>query len=240
VAHVLLRRKLSIKARWSWQRPAIAYLGILLPSTLALAVLFSADVLMVKHFFAARPAGEYAAVVALSRALFYAASGVAIVLFPKVIFRESQGTSGSPLVWLSVGIVIAGGIVGLLVLALASSFFLSAFAGKAYLGGAAYLPWYAIGMSLLGTAAVLIATHQTGGRREFLAILIPVAVLEPIAILFFHRSLTQVVQIVDICMLVLVVGLGVLYLAQRSKAHTIAFGPKPEVAVGAGSLEATL
>jgi hypothetical protein len=93
---------------------------------------------------------------------------------------------------------------------------------------------------LLGTAAVLIATHQTGGRREFLAILIPVAVLEPIAILFFHRSLTQVVQIVDICMLVLVVGLGVLYLAQRSKAHTIAFGPKPEVAVGAGSLEATL
>jgi O-antigen/teichoic acid export membrane protein len=240
VAHVLLRRKLSIKARWPWQRPAIAYLGVLVPSTLALAVLLSADVLLVKHFFAAPAAGEYAAVVALSRALYYAASGVAIVLFPKVIFRESQGTSGSPLVWLSVGLVITGGVVGLVVLTLASGFFLSAFAGKAYIGGAAYLPWYAAGMTLLGGAAVLIATHQTGGRRAFLAILIPLAAIEPIAILFFHRSLTQVVQVVDICMLVLVVGLGVLYLAQRSNAHTIAFGPKPELAVGAGSLEAML
>jgi O-antigen/teichoic acid export membrane protein len=240
LAHYLLRRKLSIKARWPWQRPAIAYLGILLPSTLALAVLLSADVLLVKHFFPARAAGEYAAVVALSRALYYAAAGVAIVLFPKVVFRESRGTSGSPLVWLSVGLVIAGGAVGLIVLTVASSFFLSAFAGYAYLGGAAYLPWYATAMILLGAAAVLIATHQTGGRREFLAILIPVAVLEPIAILFFHRSLIQVVQVVDICMLVLVGGLGVLYLVQKSSARAIVFGPTRDLAVEVGPVEAIL
>jgi O-antigen/teichoic acid export membrane protein len=240
LVHYLLRRKLSIKARWPWQRPAIAYLGILLPSTLALAVLLSADVLLVKHFFPATAAGEYAAVVALSRALYYAAAGVAIVLFPKVIFRESQGTSGSPLVWLSVGLVITGGVVGLIVLTVASGFFLSAFAGKAYLGGAAYLPWYATGMTLLGAAAVLIATHQTGGRREFLAILIPVAVLEPIAILLFHRSLIQVVEVVDICMLTLVGGLGVLYLGQKSSPRAIEFGRTRDIAVEVGAVEAIL
>jgi O-antigen/teichoic acid export membrane protein len=235
VAHVLLRRKLSIKARWPWQRPAIAYLGVLVPSTLALAMLLSADVLLVKHFFAAHAAGEYAAVVALSRALYYAASGVAIVLFPKVIFRESQGGSGSPLVWLSVGLVMTGGVVGLVVLTLASSFFLSAFAGNAYIGAAAYLPWYATGMTLLGTAAVLIATHQSGGRRDFLAVLIPLAVLEPIAIILFHQTLLQVVQIVDLCMLVLVVGLAVLYAARRPRVGVplarseppLALSPKP-------------
>jgi O-antigen/teichoic acid export membrane protein len=237
-AHGLLRRKLSIKARWPWQHQAMAYLGILLPSTLALAVLLSSDLLLVKHFFAPGPAGEYAAVVALSRALYYAAAGVAIVLFPKVIFRESQGTSGSPVVWLSVALVVTGGVVGLVVLTVGSSFFLSAFAGKAYIGGATYLPWYAAGMILLGAAAVLIATHQTGGRRQFLAVLIPVAALEPIAILFFHGSLIQVVRVVDICMLALVVGLAVLYLAQRSGARTIVFGPKPELAVGTGHAEA--
>jgi O-antigen/teichoic acid export membrane protein len=238
MAHILLRRKLSIKARWPWQRPAIAYLAILVPSTLALAVLLSSDVLLVKHFFAPGPAGEYAAVVALSRALYYAAAGVAIVLFPKVVFRESRGASGSPLVWLSVGLVITGGIVGLVVLTLASSFFLSAFAGQAYVGGAAYLPLYAAGMTLLGAAAVLIATHQTSGRREFLTILIPLATLEPIAILFFHRSLTQVVQVVDVCMLALVVGLAALYLVQKSSARTIVFDPQPDLAVGVGSVEA--
>jgi O-antigen/teichoic acid export membrane protein len=238
VAHLLLRRKLSIRARWPWQRPAIAYLGILLPSTLALAVLLSADVLLVKHFFAPGPAGEYAAVVALSRALFYGASSVAIVLFPKVIFRESQGTSGSSLVWFSVGLAVAGGALGLIVLSLASNFFLSAFAGTAYINGSAYLPWYAIGMTLLGAAAVLIATHQTAGRRNFLAILIPVAVLEPIAILFWHGSLTQVAQVVDVFMLALVVGLGVLYLVQKSDAQSIVLDPTNKIGVGAGSLEA--
>jgi O-antigen/teichoic acid export membrane protein len=238
VAHLLLRRKLAVKARSPWQRPAIAYLGILLPSTIALAVLLSSDVLLVKHFFAPGPAGDYAAVVALSRALYYAAAGVAIVLFPKIVFRESQGASGSSLVWLSVGVVISGGAVGLIVLTAASTFFLTTFAGKAYLGGAAYLPWYATAMTLLGAAAVLIATHQTGGRREFLAVLIPVAALEPIAILLFHGSLMQVVQVVDICMLVLVGGLGVLYLFQKSRAHAIGFGPTRDLAVEAGPVEA--
>jgi O-antigen/teichoic acid export membrane protein len=219
VAHLLLRRKLSIKARWPWQRPALAYLGILLPSTLALAVLLSSDVLLVKHFFAPGPAGEYAAVVALSRALYYAAAGVAIVLFPKVVFRESRGTSHSFLVWLSVGVVIAGGVAGIAILTAASRFLLSAFAGEAYAGGAEYLPLYAIGMTLLGAAAVLIATHQSGGRRDFLAVLIPLAVLEPVAILLFHRSPLQVVQVVDICMLTLLVGLAVLYAVRRPTVH---------------------
>jgi len=215
LAHFLLRRQLAIKARWRWQRPAIAYLGILLPSTLALAVLLSADVLLVKHFFSPRPAGEYAAVVALSRALYYAAAGVAIVLFPKVVFHESRGTSGSFLVWLSVGIVIGGGAAGLVLLTVSSGFLLRAFAGSAYAGGAPYLPWYGIGMTLLGAAGVLIATHQSRGRRDFLAVLIPLAVLEPVAILLFHQTLRQVVQVVDVCMLASVIGLAVLYAAQR-------------------------
>lgn len=229
VAHLLLRRKLAVKARSPWQRPAIAYLGILLPSTIALAVLLSSDVLLVKHFFAPGPAGDYAAVVALSRALYYAAAGVAIVLFPKVIFRESQGGSGSPLVWLSVGVVIVGGVVGLVALTIGSSFFLSAFAGRAYVGGAAYLPWYATGMTFLGASAVLIATHQSGGRRDFLGILIPVAVLEPVAILVFHQTILQVVLVVDICTLVLVLGLAILYAARR-----------PEVAIPLAGSEAPL
>ena len=224
VAHLLLRRKLSIKARWPWQGPAVAYLGIVLPSTLALAVLLSSDVLLVKHFFAAGPAGEYAAVVALSRALYYAAAGVAIVLFPKVAFRESRGTSHSFLVWLSVGIVIAGGIAGIALLTVASGFLLSAFAGKAYAGGAVILPWYGIGMMLLGAAAVLIATHQSRGRRDFLAVLVPLALLEPAAIIVFHQSVQQVVEVVDICMLALVIGLAAIYLAQRPNSRIAIVG----------------
>jgi hypothetical protein len=49
--------------------------------------------------------------------------------------------------------------------------------------------------------------------------LIPLAVLEPVAILLFHRSPLQVVQVVDICMLTLLVGLAVLYAVRRPTVH---------------------
>jgi O-antigen/teichoic acid export membrane protein len=217
LAHLLVKRKLAMRARWPWHRPALTFLSVLLPSTLSIAVLLSADVLLVKHFFAQAVAGQYAAVVALSRALYYAAAGVATVLFPKVVFRESQGASGARLVWLSLGLVVAGCLGGLAVLTLGSGLLLSAFAGAAYTSGAVYLPWYAVGMTALGAAAVLIAWHQSRGRYGFLAILVPLAVVEPVAIVIFHSSVLQVIQIVDACTLSLFLGLAALYLARRPR-----------------------
>lgn len=240
LVHLLLRRKLSIKARSPWLRQAAGYLGILLPSTLALAVLLSSDVLLVKHFFPQRAAGEYAAVVALSRALYYGAAGVAIVLFPKVVFRQSRGSNGSRLVLLSLGLVIAGGASGLAILSTWSRFFLTAFAGVPYAEGAAYLPWYAAGMTFLGAAAVLIATHQSRGRRGFLAFLIPISVLEPAAIVAFHRSLLQVVEVVVGCMAILVVALAVLYAWEARRFATATIDPQSTLARSQERLEATV
>jgi O-antigen/teichoic acid export membrane protein len=220
LTRALLRRKLAIKSRAPWFRQAMTYLVILLPSTLALAVLVSADLLIVKHFFPVGPAGEYAAVVALSRGLFYGAAGVAIVLFPKVVFRQSRGSSGSRLVWLSLGLVVAGGAAGLAILSVGARFFLTAFAGAPYAGGASYLPWYAVGMTLLGAAAVLIATHQSRGERGFLVVLVPIALLEPATIVAFHQSLLQVAQVVDACMGALVVALIAQY-AWKARRFTV-------------------
>jgi len=89
---------------------------------------------------------------------------------------------------------------------------LTAFSGTAYLGGASYLAGYAVAMTLLGCASVLIATHQSRARRSFLAVLIPIAVAEPIAIAAFHRDVIQVVQVLNLTVLTLVVGLAALLL----------------------------
>ena len=212
IAVRMVRRKLSIHASLPWLRPAGMYLAIVLPSTLALAVLLSSDVLLVKHYFPTRAAGEYAAVAAIGRAIFWGASGVAIVLFPKVAFRRAQGRSGRQLVASSLVLVVLGGVAGLAVLSFASAWLLSAFAGSLYVPGAIYLPWYALGMMLLGATAVLIAIHQERGRGEFLAILLPLAVLEPLLIASYHQSLLQVVQVVDISMGLVAAALAAWYL----------------------------
>jgi O-antigen/teichoic acid export membrane protein len=217
VALVLLRQNVATTPVKNWLRPALTYLAVIVPSTVALAVLLSADVLIVKHFFPTRPAGEYAAVAALGRAIFWGASGVAAVLFPKVIFRGAQGRSGSNLVGASLVLVAAGGLGGLAVLSVSSTWLVTAFAGPAYSEAAGYLPFYALGMTLLGGVAVLIATHQSSGTPGFLGILLPLTLLEPAALIAFHQNLTQVVQVIDVSMALILIGLGSLYLVQERK-----------------------
>ena len=215
VALYLLRRRLAIKPNLPWWRPAARYLAVVLPSTLTLAVLLSADVLIVKHFFPTRAAGEYAAVAALGRAIFWGSSGVAAVLFPKVVLRGARGQSGVHLVIASLSLVAVGGLAGLVVLAIGSRWLLTAFAGPAYASVAGYLPWYGVGMILLGATAVLIAFHQSRGKPGFLAILVPLTLVEPALLVMFHQSLMQVVLMIDVSMALLVAGLGALYLVQQ-------------------------
>jgi O-antigen/teichoic acid export membrane protein len=215
----MLRRKVSSATQLSWWRPAATYLGVILPSMLALAVLLSADVLLVKHFFSERAAGQYAAVAALGRVIFWGGSGIALVLFPKVIYRRTQGQSGSHLVVGSLVLVALGGLFGFAVFSFAARWFLTAFAGAAYAGGAGYLPFYAVGMSLLAGIAVFVATHQSHGRPGFLAILVPTTVLEPALIVAFHQSLPQVVEMVDVSMTLVLTGLAAWYLVQNRAAR---------------------
>jgi O-antigen/teichoic acid export membrane protein len=196
-------------------REAFQSLAVILPSSLALAILFVTDVLLVKHFFNAADAGRYAAVAALGRAIFWGASGIAVVLFPKASVHESRGTPSHSLVVASIGICLLGGIAGLAVLSLGGGFVLTVFAGPAYAEAGPYLPWYAIAMTMLGGASVLVANGQARGRGDFLAILIPVTLAEPLLIVRFHQSLSQVVQVLSLSMAALFVGLVVLYLVQE-------------------------
>jgi O-antigen/teichoic acid export membrane protein len=225
VALRLLRRPLAVSSNVSWWRPAAKYLAVVLPSTLSLAVLLSADVLLVKHFFPTRAAGEYAAVAALGRAIFWGASGVAAVLFPKVVFRVTQGRSGSHLVSASLVLVALGGLACLALISVGSTWLLTAFAGSAYTGAATYMPWYALGMTILGGVAVLVATLQSQGRAGFLAVLVPLTVIEPALLMAtMHQSFLQVVQMLDVSMAVILVGLGAFYLLQE-RLHRIAHLP---------------
>jgi len=221
----LLQQKLRSRVGARWLPRALGYLSIVLPSTLALSVLLSADVLLANHFFSKTVAGEYGAVAALGRAIFWGAAGVAAVLFPKVIFQEARGGSGSRIVALSLALVVLGGAVGLLLLSASSKFVLAAFSGTAYQAGAQYLAGYAVAMTLFGCASVLIATHQSRAQRAFLGVLIPVAIAEPLAITVFHRDPIEVVQVLIVSMAALVLGLAVVLLRSRPAAVGIIAAP---------------
>ena len=229
VAFWILRRRLAIRFNQPWIGRALRYLAVVLPSSLALSVLLSADVLLVKHFFSGRTAGEYSAVSALGRAIFWGAAGVAAVLFPKVVYRESQGHNVSRIVQVSVGLVFLGGFAGLAVLSMIARPVLTAFAGSAYAPGASILPLYALAMTLLGAASVLVATQQSRARARFLSILLPVTVVEPILIVLFHHDLIQVVWVVTLSMATLVAGLAVM--TAREPVRRLSEGAPPRISM---------
>jgi len=125
-------------------------------------------------------------------------------------------------------------------LSVASKWLLTAFAGAAYSSASGLLPWYALGMILLGAVAVFIATHQSRGRPAFLAILLPLTALEPLLIVIAHASLTQVVQVVDVSMALVLAGLAALYVIQdRAERASGALTAANATDVGTGPRDRT-
>jgi hypothetical protein len=110
----------------------------------------------------------------------------------------------------SVGLVAVGGVASLAPLGIVARPVLTVFAGSAYAAGSTILPLYAIAMTLLGAASVLIATHQSRAQAAFLAVLLPITFAEPVLIVAFHNSLMQVVWMVTLSMAALVTGLAIL------------------------------
>ncbi len=207
----LIRKRLVGQADHPNWAGAFRYLSVIVPSTLLVGILLSTDLVLVKHLFSGQVAGEYAAVAALGRAIFWGAASIAAVLFPKVVLRESTGARAVGLVFASLFLVGGGGLLVVAIFSLFGSRLLVAFAGTAYIHGASYVGLYALAMTLMALSMVLVTTYQSRGKPGFLAILAAVGVIEVALILMFHGSARQVVIALDLSMLILFAALAALY-----------------------------
>lgn len=198
-------------------RPQRNFLIVSIASTLAVSVLMGCDVLLVQHFFSRAAGGQFSAVTVTSRALFFAMGSVTSVLFPKVAARQASARSTTSVVVTSVALGLVGGLLGLLVFSAGSDIILRSFAGRAYVGGAGYIGWYALGMPLLASVVMLSNSLQSLADLRLLWVLIPGALLKPLLIIFFHDSLLTVSIVSDISIGILFVALAVTYVVQERR-----------------------
>lgn len=207
-------RRGSGRADW---RPQRNFLIVSLASTVTMAALMGSDVLLVEHFFSAREGGEFSAVIVTSRALFFAMGSVTSVLFPKVAARQANAQSTNSVVFASIGLGLIGGLLGLLVFSLGSDLILRSFSGRAYVGGAGYIGWYALGMPLLAAVVMLSNSLQSLADLKLLWLLVPGALVKPLLILLFHQSLLVVALISDISIGIVFLALVATYLVQERR-----------------------
>lgn len=218
------------RGRLPW-RPYARFIVLALASTMAVGVFLGADVLLVQHWFPKVASGQYAVVSVVGNIVFFGTGGVASVVFPVIARRHVGARSTFGVMGASLALVAGAGLAGTLVLQLAGRWFLSTFAGHRYVPGAAYLGWYALGMALLGSVLVLSNTQQSLNRLRLLWILVPVAVLRPVVLIPWHRTLTEVAVVSDISVGIFLVLTAVMYvLDERERLRGVATGAAPEAA----------
>lgn len=213
-----LKRRYSVSqahsVRYDWRRILNAGAGAA-AATIAIALMGSADVVLVKHYFAPHEAGLYAAASLGGKMLLYVVGFVPTVLLPQAADRHARGTQTRE--------VLAGSLITLATVALSGilifRFFglgvLHALVGTAFDAAAPLLVRYGVAMVLLALTNALtfygIATH----RLAFTVPLFVCTLGTLAAIIAFHPTLSSVVEIMVLGNFAAAVAVAVSLLFQR-------------------------
>lgn len=182
------------------------------------------NIVLVKHFFAPRGAGLYAAVAMVGRVIFTSSWAVVNSMFPLVAGTRAEDRRGSRLILTSLGLVLAIGGVIVLGLHLAPPWIWTAFFGKGFFltgrYGLSYLmEIYGI-MTVFYCLAVVLITYEMAykiANTSWVQLAFGGAMIG--GIWLFHDSLHQViwVQLAVMIALLLVVAVPFAIQAVRPK-----------------------
>ena len=164
-----------------------------LVSMMILTLMYSIDVILVKHYFPEVEAGYYASASLLGKIVFFASLAISTVMFPKVIaLNESKKPSKAILrkSIMLVCILIAG---GLFFTVLFPKFVVMLFFGSEYLAITNILWVFCLVFSFFALSYLLSVYCLSMNRSSFNYILALFLIVEIIAIALFHESLEEVV-----------------------------------------------
>jgi O-antigen/teichoic acid export membrane protein len=176
--------------------------------------LFNADVILVKHYLSPELAGIYAAGSVLARVVYFLGLTVAGVMFPEVASLHARDQAHFHVVDLS--LLFMGGVTVLFVAtyALVPWLVLIPF-GASYAPVRPLLGLFALALSLLAIANLLVNYFLSLNSLRFLPPLLGACVLEVVLIVLFHNGPAQVLSMVVITMAVLTAAMGALYASDR-------------------------
>ncbi|HAJ38100.1 MAG TPA: hypothetical protein DCL15_20710 [Chloroflexi bacterium] len=171
------------------------FTGPVLVAQLGQILINNSDILIVRRFFVAEEAGAYAALALIGRMVFFATWSIVTAMFPIVAQRFRRGEAHRPLFYLSLGIVLGGSLLIVMVTALFPTQIVQVLFGSAYLAIAPLLWVYAVATMFYALANVVInyrlSIGSTGGT--YLAIVAGVAQVATLWV--WHATLAQVVWI---------------------------------------------
>lgn len=178
-------------SRASFLKFALPTAVVLLSST----SFYNTDVILVKHFFAPGAAGIYSSAVTLGRIIFFGLSSIALVMFPLASEKHSGGADPSRIFKNSLALVTLGAVVGSLFYFIFPGLLVSIFFGKDYLPAVPYLGRFAVFMGLYAVVDLVSQFYLSVSNFRAAGILFAFALIQMVALLAYHQTLSQVITI---------------------------------------------
>ena len=176
-------------------KPFFKYSIPVLVQAFAFTSLFTTDLILVKHFLPEFEAGIYAALSTLGKIIFFAVSPIVGTMFPIVAGRKSRGESYEKVFLFSFVITLAISSLVVVFYWLFPNIAIGVLYGKAYLSAKSDLVWMGIFILFYTLANILVNFSLSLGRTKVVWFPLLIAVLQVVALWFWHGSLLQVIQI---------------------------------------------
>lgn len=188
-----------------------------LVSQLGQILINNSDVLLVRRFYPAETAGQYAALALIGRIVFFATWSVVTTMFPIVAQKHKKGEPHRHLLWASLGIVASISVpIVFLTLTFPESIVNLLF-GKQYTGVASLLWLYALATALYALANVVVNYRLSLGAGKSTGLVIAAGTAQILGIVLFHASLAQVVWVqVDVMAALFILLLGYYFISEKS------------------------
>lgn len=163
--------------------------------TIALTLMGSADVVIVKHFFPAQAAGLYAAASLMGKIVLYVVGFIPLVLLPVATTSHTSGDRNARTLFTALVAFAAIAGTTLLVISVGRFQLIHVLVGRAFDPAAGLLCWYALAMAFLALGNIVatygIATHRIAFSAPL--VLGTLATLGVIAVA--HATLLEVVRV---------------------------------------------
>ncbi|WP_010518627.1 MATE family efflux transporter [Croceivirga radicis] len=168
-------------------------------------IINNSDILLVKHFFEAKPAGLYASLALIGRVVYFAAWMFVMLLLPTVVKNRKEGKPTAPV--LIKYVTYIGGLAILIVgvCFLIPETVVNLMFGKAYIEVAHLLWKYALATSLFALSNIF--AYYFLSLDHYVPVILSgiLGMSQIILILFFHDSLNTVILMQIIAMAILLV-----------------------------------
>lgn len=180
---------------------------------------YSIDIILVKHFLPAIDAGHYSGLSILGKIVVFASLAIVGVMFPIVAGRHKAEQKHSHILAYTLALVgfVSGGIV--VAYAIAPEFLIKILFGIKYLPVAPYLPMFGAAMLMLSLSGALANYYLAINKTFFVYMMAAVAIVQVVALWFFHGSLTVIVNVMFGVMATLLFSLSAYFFAAVYKRN---------------------